>query len=132
MDYQKQGEDFLKQTGVKMSVKFLENGPYFDDDKANRDIYRVTFSRSGKRFSFRFGQSLRDSTGIGGTPPTAYDVLSCIEKHDYGTFGDFCMDCGYDQDSRKALKTYRAVLKQWKQVEAFFTSKELEALQEIQ
>lgn len=63
--------------------------------------------------------------------PTSYDVLACITKSDPGKFSDFCGDFGYDEDSRNAYKTYEAVRDEWLDVQSFFTSEELEELQEI-
>lgn len=63
--------------------------------------------------------------------PTAYDVLSCLTKNDPGTFENFCSDFGYDEDSRKAEKTYIAVCEEWKNVCALFSDEEIEQLQEI-
>lgn len=64
--------------------------------------------------------------------PTAYDVLACIQKYDVGTFDDFCSEFGYDTDSRKAYKTYKAVLREWKNIEFLFTPEQIELLREIQ
>ncbi len=64
-------------------------------------------------------------------PPTAYDVLTCLTKYDPGTFDNFCGDFGYDADSRKAYKAYKAVLREWKNIELLFTPDQLELLQEI-
>lgn len=64
--------------------------------------------------------------------PTAYDVLSCIQKYDPGKFEEFCREFGYDTDSRRAEDTWRARVDQWKDVERFFTAEELEELREIQ
>lgn len=64
--------------------------------------------------------------------PTAYDVLTCLTKYDPGTFENFCADFGYDTDSRKAERTYKACRKEWKQVAKLFTADQLELLQEIQ
>ncbi len=61
-----------------------------------------------------------------------YDVLTCVQKSDPGTFEDFCADFGYDNDSRKAERVYRAVVEEWRKVRSFFTEAEIEALQEIQ
>ena len=77
-----------------------------------------------------FGQSLKDSNN-GNTPPTAYDVLASLTKYEVGDFGDFCSAYGYDIDSRKAYKTYKAVLKEWKNVDRLFSSEQIELLQEI-
>ena len=141
MDYQKQGQDFLTKHSIKMTVKFIEYGLYFEDDKEARDIFRITFSRptlrgyresNKKPFSVRFGQSLNDSTGNGDNKPTAYDVLACITKYEPGTFEQFCGDFGYDIDSRKAEKIYKAVCKEWQKVSSFFTDAEISELREIQ
>lgn len=61
---------------------------------------------------------------------TPYDVLTCIQKYDPGTFEDFCSDCGYDTDIT-AERVYHAVVKEYRKNRAFFTPAELEALQEI-
>lgn len=140
-DYQKQAADLLESMGVKFSTRFLKHDTYFDDDKESRDIFRCTFARGVResksvderqKFSIRFGQSLNNSAGDGGTPPTAYDVVTCLTKNDPGSFQDFCGDFGYDTDSRKAEKTYKLVKKEWAKVSAFFTPDEFEKLQEIQ
>ena len=61
-----------------------------------------------------------------------YDVLTCIQKNDPGSFDDFCSDFGYDSDSRRAEAVYFAVQKEWIKVVRFFTSEELKELQTIQ
>jgi hypothetical protein len=47
------------------------------------------------------------------TPPTLYDILTCVQKSDPCTFDDFCSDCGYDTDSIKAKATFEAVDREW-------------------
>jgi len=64
--------------------------------------------------------------------PTAYDVLTCLQKYDVGTFEDFCSEFGYDNDSRQAEKTYNAVLDEYKNVCMLWNESEIEQLQEIQ
>lgn len=61
-----------------------------------------------------------------------YDLLSCIQKSDVGTFHNFCGDFGYDEDSRKAEQVYIAVCKEYQKVQKFFTVPELEELLDIQ
>jgi hypothetical protein len=127
-DYQKQAADFMEKTGATMKVDFLKNDFYFDGDKETRDIYRITLKRQGRRYSFNFGTSLNDTQT--NTAPTAYDVLACLTKYDPDDFANFCADYGYDEDSRKAEKIYKAVLKEWAGVERLF-SDVIEELQEI-
>lgn len=63
--------------------------------------------------------------------PTPYDVLACVTKYDPGTFEDFCSEFGYDTDSKRAEKTYKAVCDEWLNICKLFTDAEIEQLQEI-
>lgn len=127
-DYEKQAQDFLKETGATIKIKFKKNDFYFADDKETRDIYRINLKRDGKSYNFDFGASLNDTKLK--TAPTAYDVLSALTKYDVGSFEDFCSEFGYDNDSRKAKKTYHAVLKEFQGVNYLF-SDVIKKLQEI-
>lgn len=137
MDYQAQGNDFLKKHNITFKAKFLKNDYHFQEDKDTRDIFRITFSRKfpsliPAKFSINFGQSIKESTGCGDNKPTAYDVLACIQKYDVGSFENFCGDFGYNGDSRHAEKIYKGVLKEWEKVSYFFSESEISELQEIQ
>lgn len=130
MDYQKQAQDFLQSTNTTFTTTYKEHSDYFTDDAergTTRDIYIVVLKNNRHRYRFLFGQSIANQ----GQHPTAYDVLASITKYDVGSFENFCGDFGYDADSRKAYKTYKAVLKEWKNVELLFTPEQLEQLQEI-
>ena len=128
-NYQQQATDFLKETGTTFTATYKKHGFHFEGDTQCRDIYTCVLKNSSHRYRFTFGQSINDSNG--NTPPTAYDVLSCLTKYDVGSFEDFCSEFGYDTDSRAAYKTYKAVLKEWKNIERLFTSEQIEMLQEI-
>lgn len=64
--------------------------------------------------------------------PNNYDILCCLTKYDPGSFDNFCSEFGYDTDSKKAEKTYNAVLDEYKNVCALFTDDEINELSEIQ
>jgi hypothetical protein len=133
-----------------MTTEFLGNMFYFEDDKEKRDVYQVKLERAGESFTFRFGQSITNSGDKvkrnpkghtmydaelisrpgGRIAPTAYDVLSCVQKYDAGTFSDFCGEFGYDTDSRKAEKTYFAVQDEFSGINRIFGDV-IEELQEI-
>lgn len=66
------------------------------------------------------------------TKPSSYAILACLTTYDPDTFENFCSDFGYDTDSKKAEKTYNAVLDEWKNIQELFTDKEIEQLSEIQ
>lgn len=128
-DYKERAIAFLQWANTTFTAEFKEHSTYFDDDKEQRDIYTIVLKNATHRHRFTFGQSI--SASLKGELPTAYDVLACIQKYEVGTFDDFCSDFGYDNDSRKAYKTYKAVLKEWKNIELLFTPEQLEILQEI-
>lgn len=127
-DYQKQANDFLKATNTTFASSYKKHDFYFDGDKDQRDIYNCVLKNASHRFRFTFGQSIANT----GTHPTTYDVLACLTKYDVGTFENFCSDFGYDTDSRKAYKIYKAVLREWKNIELLFTPEQIEQLQEIE
>ena len=52
--------------------------------------------------------------------PSAYGVLACLTKSDPGTFNEFCYEYGFNNDSIKALDTYRAVQEEWSGVRRMF------------
>lgn len=63
--------------------------------------------------------------------PSNYGILACLTKYDPGTFKDFCMDYGYNSDSRKAKKTYNAVKHEYEMLSRMFSEAELRELAEI-
>lgn len=154
-EYDEQAKKFLEETGTTFKAKFIKNDLYFPDDKEPRDIYRIMLICRGKKYSFRFGQSLQnsgknkkvesDGKDFSGKPqrvydvenknfeePTPYCVLASLTKSDPSTFEDFCGDFGYDSDSRKAEKIYGNVVKEWVKVSELWTEEEINKLQEIQ
>ena len=132
-EYNKQASDFLKATQTKIRSKFLKYDYHFEGDKDKRDIYLVTISRGNRSFSFNFGQSISES-GSGEIHPDSYDILACLQKYEVGDLKDFCDDFGYDTDSIKAIyynKMYKAVAKEWSNVQIIWTDAEINQLQEI-
>jgi len=129
-DYTQQAIDFLNATSTSITVTYKDHDYYFDDDKNTRDIYIVVLKNKLHRYRFTFGQSTLKSNG-GGNTPTAYDILASLTKYEVGDFDNFCSEYGYDIDSRKAYKTYKTVLKEWKNVDRLFSSEQIELLQEI-
>lgn len=130
--YETQANEFLLATNTTFKAKFLRHDYHFSEDKEMRDIFSCTLKNDNHRFTFKFGQSINQSTGDGQNLPTAYDVLTCLEKYEVTDFEDFCDNYGYNIDSRKAYKTFKAVKKEWKNVKKLFTPEEIELLQEIQ
>lgn len=126
-EYDKQAIDFLNATSTSFTAKFKETGFYFDGDKETRAIFICVLKNKLHRYRFTFGQSIAN----GKKQPSAYDVLACLTKYEVGTFQNFCSDYGYDIDSRKAYKIYKAVLREWENIKLLFTPEQIEILQEI-
>ncbi len=153
-EYEQIGLDFLKKWNMTFSAKFIEDHAKFpterkhNNDRAQsgqcHDVYRVSFFKKNPeddgftaRTSFKFYQSIANSHWNGFNDikePTAYEVLACICKDDPGTFENFCDEYGYDNDSIKDRKVWRACVNEWKKVELFFgfDTDCLEELREIQ
>lgn len=127
-NYEKQANDFLQKTNTTIKVEYLKYDKHFADDKESRHIFKVIIKRDKKQFSLNFGQSIYN----GAKEPTNYDILSCLQKYDLGTFENFCSEFGYSEDSRTAEKTYHAVCKEYDNVCKIWSDKEIEELQEIQ
>lgn len=64
--------------------------------------------------------------------PTEYDILTCLQGYEVGSFEDFCDDFGYDNDSINALKIYEKVADEFKNLCLLYSDSELEILSEIQ
>ena len=113
---------------VKFTILSTEYKKHFQDDKHPRHVFKIKLQRGRNSYSFQFGQSIQADA----EEPTIYDVLTCLTKYDPGTFEDFCYEFGYDEDSRKAEKIYKAVCKEFEGMKRLFSSEELNALSYIQ
>ena len=134
-EYDIRAQSFLERHGLTFKAVFVSSAcPEWCDgeEHTHGDKYRVTIRRAGARSSFTsdFWNSYADKER--GEIPTPYDLLSCLTKADPGTFEDMCSAYGWDTDSRKALKQYRAVVREWSKVRNFFTPEEIEELYAIE
>lgn len=120
-----QANRFAKKYGVKLTELGMRFGPMWGE-RHNRCIFKMRLSRGRKSYTFDFGQSL----AAGSQTPTMYDVLTCLQKYDVGTFEEFCHAYGYDDDSRTAERTYKGCVKEYAAVERLFGDV-LDELQEI-
>lgn len=110
----------------------------FERKEINKKGFNHKFAKPGnqkeafKSFALDKLSSMKGLTIKEPIMPTAYDTLTCLTKHEVGEFKDFCDEFGYDNDSRKAETTYKAVLEEYKNVCMLWNEKELEQLREIQ
>lgn len=125
-NYEKQALNFAKKYGVKLQILGLEYKSMWND-RQNRHVFKCKLLRNRKIYTFEFGQSIVN----GSKEPTLYNILSCLVKSDPETFEEFCAEFGYYIDSRNAVRTYKAVCKEFAAVERLF-SDVMDELQEIQ
>lgn len=123
-EYQTQANEFCKNTNTKITFGEPTYKDHFDDGQL-RWVFPVTISRNGQRMRVQFGQSIAN----GSQQPTAYDVLSCLQKYEVGTFEQFASAYGFDL-SRKSRKVYNACSKEYDGVDRLF-SDVIEELREI-
>ena len=133
-DYEKQAEDFLKKSNTKLNITFKEYGKYFNDDKQARNIYFFTITRNGKKYKSTFGDSINNTQN--NEKPTAYDILSCVEKYEVDTFDNFCNEYGYfpinsQKEYLNTQKIYNACKKQSEKIIDLFLDC-IDELREIQ
>lgn len=68
--------------------------------------------------------------------PTAYDVLTSLQKYDVGSFEDFINEFGYNErtldEYSKVQKIYQDVVNEYLNVKRLFSEEEIEQMQEIQ
>lgn len=133
-EYKKQADEFLARNGIKLraTLSDTKSPAWADGDKFGHH-YRVTLSKPGKRVVFDFWGSVKDMED-GRDEVGAYDVLACIsgDVSCPDSFDQFCQEFGYDHDSIKALQLFRRCSRFASRLQEFFTSQEIEQLQEIQ
>ena len=100
-------------------------------DKGNNDRRVMHAKQSGNEVIFD-ARGYRYTLSKQEKAPSAYTIITCLTKHDPGTFQDFCDNFGYDTDSRKAETTYHAVMKGYSDLSKIFSMEELEEMAEIQ
>ena len=129
-DYNKQATDLLEKFGVKVEYTALGSEVSNINPKRKNYRYIARFIRPGKTVEFDFHGSISNyEKNI--KRIYAYDILASLTKYNPGMFSNFCMEYGYDEDSRKAFSTYEAVCEEWKKVSSFFSASEIEELREV-
>jgi hypothetical protein len=126
-NHREEAIEFAKKHRVKLKILSVDYGKYFHDDQQARFIFKCRLTRNKKSYTFTFGQSLFDAA----IEPDIYDILSCLEKHGYSSFQDFCDNFGYDTDSISDNKIYKNVMKEYRAVERLFGDI-IDELREIQ
>jgi hypothetical protein len=131
-------EDFITRNGITITSVYADRNPAMEGS-ANMDNYKVTLKRSAavprvgvsgidllthKRIVARLTVTFSKGMGHHGAEPTADEVLDCLASDAAGienaqSFEDWCSEYGYDTDSRKAEKTFKACEHSARRLKAF-------------
>ncbi len=105
--------------------------PTVNKVKAFGGLYNYYDKKEAVQMSLRVNSNLGTAKHHPRKEPKAYSILSCLTKYHPDTFENFCSEFGYDTDSKKAEKTYYAVLKEFADLSSLYSSEELEAMSRI-
>lgn len=122
--------EFITRNDIKMRVTPIDRNPSMDDDTWARAAshWRCTIRCGVRRMVLAFS---RGSAHTG--PPTLADVLDYLASDAAGylntrDYADWCADLGYDTDSRKAERTFKAVARQTAALERVLGRADMETL----
>jgi len=100
-------KEFINNMSLKMKTEQIESNPNWDSNvQANHYNVQLISGDNRKTCSFPFSQGIgiKENPNING-------VLECLQSDSLSgdfTFEGFCDEFGYDSDSRKAEKTFKA------------------------
>jgi len=127
MDYEKRTNRVAKKHGLKLEIIDKHYGCHFFDDEKNkqtRRIYTCKLSKGKVAYTFEFGASLANPKA-----PSMYDVLSCLQKYDVGSFEDFCSEFGYNSETiseyKRINKLYDSVCEEYEWFSSLFDDGEI-------
>lgn len=136
--------NFLRENcNVQYAVIYAGAYTEYNGQALEHDKWSFTLTRAGVKKSINFeyhtgiGHRIEKKNGWGQTEVCAvkpgpagiiYSVLmnksACNQS-----FADWCSECGYDEDSRKALATYEACQQEYNKLQSMFTAAEIQQLQ---
>lgn len=134
-EYQKQAKDFLGNCGATMTITYLGKSVNKNWKETQlRNTYKATINTPKGSMSVKFWDSIANAQS--GEQPDEYDILTCLQKYDVGSFKDFVSEFGYKvdefQDRQRAKNIWYAVRREYENVCRCFTEEQIEAMQEIQ
>jgi len=123
--------DFVKRNRIHFSAELTDTNPNMaSDDQWMRaaNHWKVTFRCEGRQLTTYFSQG----SGIS-RDPSAEDVLDCLGSDASGienvnSFEQWACEYGYDTDSRKAEKTFKACERAAAKLEQFLGADEYQHL----
>lgn len=118
--------EFIRTARISLTADRTSDNPNMDSAR-DMDHWRVVLKAGRSRMTTYFSMGF----GHNGKAPKASDVLSCMASDASSAnepFEDWCANYGYDTDSRKAEKTYKAVQAQTAKLRKFLGESAFETL----
>jgi hypothetical protein len=111
--------EIITAEGITARAKPTDANPAIFDMGPGARHWRVTLRRGRSSMTVPFSQGPAHTH-----PPDAVDVLSCLASDASGfddarSFEEWADNYGYDTDSRKVERTYRAVQRQTERLRAW-------------
>lgn len=112
-------QQFVNKHRIRVSAEWADTNPNMSDMVQGSTHWRVTLMYRRRQMTVPFSQGPAHSS-----EPQASDVLGCLVSDANGYIGgrdfeDWCSECGYDPDSRKAERTFQAIRTQTDKLEKF-------------
>ena len=134
-------DNYLSAVRVQFSAVYVRKNSATHDTFPGAFRWSVAFQRVGhvasaqEDFDFYMG-SAHVVKGTKATPkaPCACEVIYCLLADSSAasmSFETWADECGYDADSRRALRTYEECLEQAKRLSRIFTAEERKALADL-
>lgn len=129
--YEKNAIEVAEKHGLTREILSCYSGKHFDDDAQKRDIYTIRLTRKDKEYIFQYGDSIINSKidKWDKKNPSMYDVLSCLQKYDVGSFEDFCSEFGYNSETiseyKRIKKLYDRVCEEYEEFSGLFDNGEI-------
>jgi hypothetical protein len=119
---------FIESNRVRFAAEMTDANPHMDSMPAGSVHWRCTLKVGRRSMVVYFSQGPAVCR-----EPTAEDVLDCLASdasgyENAGSFEEWCGEYGYDTDSRKAEKTYKAIEKQCDGLGRLFSPDQFAAL----
>jgi hypothetical protein len=103
--------EFIRQNNISLSCVYTDTNALMDDK--TMDHWKCVL-RCGKR---KMTLTFSKGSGHNGAEPATDEILNCLASDASGvvnaqSFEDWCSEYGYDTDSHKAEKIYKACIRQ--------------------
>lgn len=135
ISFEQKAKDYNDQINKKFTKEYARSAGLYVNVLKDSGMFIQCITKAVKRKldELKENKVLSKTKQLADKPkePTLYDVLSCLQKYPVGDFEEFCLATGYDEDSREAERTWKAVAEEYQGLLSLFSEEELEILELI-